>query len=388
MASEHLLSSLAAYAAVVGIPFALLALALTEPGRAAARNARTTLRPSEGKCEMRLWADLDPDDLHVCTSRWQANCHQKFHSRGPRCWERSLTMIINHWNPKALEQTVDKPKSLPLSKEFIHVDLKVVLAFVFMAAIKGASPPADDQTEIRRFRVCGAELDIQTIEPELVVLHVQGTLQTEFTKDYIDRLLRGYPPLLRDPENVSVFTAGDEARGGWVAALGLELDYDNDKTFLPVYSDHVRYKDRRGHLFWRSMDRVRFIITDIWAKVFAGDPKASKDIATTIRALEYIYTHETESGVEQIFDVTMPSRPLTPEETTRIIRHFNGPPLIAGSQEQQFHAEWKNLLHYVLVAAVRGSVRCIAYFKNPGRELQNILPMEVLKSAKLYLRGC
>jgi hypothetical protein len=51
-------------------------------------------------------------------------------------------------------------------------------------------------------------------------------------------------------------------------------------------------------------------------------------------------------------------------------------------------AKWEPLLHYVLVAAVGGSVICILYFKNPGRELEDVLPMDVLKRAKLYLRGC
>ena len=223
-------------------------------------------------------------------------------------------------------------------------------------------------------------------------MHVEGTLRTTFTKDYVERLLGGYPPLLRDPKNVSVFNVGDETRGGWVAALGLESRYDEKETFLPVYSDCVQYKDtrgkdRRGHVFWRSMDRVRHIITDIWAKVFACDLKASEDIAIAIKALKHIDERETESGVNS-FNVSMPSRPLTAQEKCKVIEHFNGPPLIAVHAEQQFRAEWEPLLHYVLAAAVLGSARITAYFKNPGRELEDILPMDILKTATLYLRGC
>jgi len=54
-------------------------------------------------------------------------------------------------------------------------------------------------------------------------------------------------------------------------------------TLLPVYSDCVQYKDKRGRVFWRFMDRVRRILTDIWARVFAGDLAASKDITITIK---------------------------------------------------------------------------------------------------------
>jgi hypothetical protein len=134
------------------------------------------------------------------------------------------------------------------------------------------------------------------------------------------------------------------------------------------------------------MNRVRDILTDIWAKAFLGDPAASKDIAIAIEALRYIDDHETQSGVEHYFNI--PSQPLLAQEKSRIIAHFNGPPLIAIDQEQQFRADWGPLRHHVLLAAVRGSVRCIAYFKNPGRELQNALPMDVLTQAKLYLGGC
>jgi hypothetical protein len=136
------------------------------------------------------------------------------------------------------------------------------------------------------------------------------------------------------------------------------------------------------------MDRVRNLLTDVWARAFAADPAASRDIAVAVRALTLIHDRETESGIEHFFDLSMPSRVLSAQEQNQIIRHFNGPPLIAASQEQQFKQDWEPLLHYVLVAAVRGSVRCIAYFKNPGRELENILPMDVLRSASLYVRGC
>lgn len=391
MASEELLSSLSAYTAVIAVLITLATVVLTERVwhivTSTARSARTALRPSEGTCERRLWADLDAGPLHVCTSSWPPVCHQRQHVGGARCWERSLTMVVNHWNAASPTHVVDKPKILPLSKEFVHVDLKVILAFIFMASRKGSSP-AEGQSGMRTLHVGGAVLQIQTVKPELVLLHLEGTLDSMLTKDYVERLLRGYPPLLKDPQNVSVLKAGDEARGGWVAALGLESHYDEKETFLPVYSDCVLYKDRRGHVFWRSMDRVRCILTDIWAKAFSMEWAASNDIAITIKALKYIHEHETESGVEHSFKIRMPSRPLSAQEKSRIITHFNGPPLIAVDEEEQFQAEWEPLLHYVLVAAVQGSVRCIAYFKNPGRELEDMLPMDVLKPAKLYLRGC
>lgn len=403
MASDYLLSSLSAYTAVVAVPIGLAALVLTEQGwsmlTSMSRGARTTIRPSEGHCQRRLWEDLAVGPLHVCTSVWPARCHCRLpHDKGPRCWEGTLTAVVNHWAAASLGHghghVVDKPKALPVSREFLHVDLEVVLAFVFLAVKKNASLHHDSHKHQRPSRTIrigdSVLLDTQTVKPGLALIHLEGNLERTLTKDYVNRLLAGsYPPLVDDPQNMSVMRPGDEARGGWVAALGLVADYSEENTFLPVYlDDGVQYRDRRGRVFWRSMDRVRNLLTDVWARAFAADPAASRDIAVAVRALTLIHDRETESGIEHFFDLSMPSRVLSAQEQNQIIRHFNGPPLIAASQEQQFKQDWEPLLHYVLVAAVRGSVRCIAYFKNPGRELENILPMDVLGSASLYVRGC
>lgn len=213
-------------------------------------------------------------------------------------------------------------------------------------------------------------------------------MQRTLAKNYIERLLGGYPPLLKDPRSTNLFKDGDERRGGWVVKIGLDPVCKEEDTFLAIYHDCVCYKHRRGHVFWRSMDRVRLMLTEVWAAAFADDPASSEDIAIAILALELISERETESGVEHLFDLSVPTRPLTDQERSRIISHFNGPPLMAASQRARFKLDWEPLLRYVLVAAVRGSTRCIAYFKNPGRELETILPMDVLSSSDLYLRGC
>ncbi|KAF7125301.1 hypothetical protein CNMCM5793_001479 [Aspergillus hiratsukae] len=391
VAFDNLLSSLSAYATIVAVPIGLATLALTERGSSmltsTSRNARTALRPSEGTCERSLWVDLRDGPLH--TSMWTANSYQMSHTKGARCWESTLTTVVSNWS--AASYVVKKPECLPLSKEFLHTDLRVILAFVFMAVLKERPRQTEYRPGPRTFTISGAVLEMQIIKPDIVILHLEGTIQRTFTKDYVQRLLGGYPPLLVDPQNVSVFKAGDEARGGWVAALGLASNYDPEDVFLPVYSDCLRYhSDRRGRFFWRSMDRVRLILENIWAKAFKDDAVAYKQITSAINALEFIHKYETESGVDQIFNIATPPNLLSAQDQNRIIAHFNGPPHIADDEEQQrrFRAEWQPLLRYVLIAAVRGWVICIAYFKNPGRELEHILPMEVLKSAKLYLRGC
>ena len=200
-------------------------------------------------------------------------------------------------------------------------------------------PPRIDQAGRRTIQGGGITINIQTIKPGLVLLHLEGTLQTTLTKEYAERLLEGWPPFVNDPPNRSIFNPDDEKRGGWVVALGLIADDAQDDPFFSVYLDCVQYKDRRGHVFWRSMDRVLRILTEIWAKAFAADEFASRAIARTIQALEHIHKYETESGIEQYVSIAMPARHLSVQEKRKIIEHFSGPPLIAASMEQQFRVE-------------------------------------------------
>lgn len=395
MPSEHFLTSLGSYAALVAIPIGVAALALTNRGwdviSSTSRGARTTIRPSEGNCSRRFFFDLADGDIHVCTSIWPSECHGKPHTKGHNCWDHTALTVLNHWHPDSIGHFSKKPKQLPLGKEFIYVDYKVILAFILMTAKKeksGRTRVHVDEIDKRTLHIAGASVDIQQVTSEVVVVHLRGNFSRNFDKDYIGRLLQGYPPLVKDPWGHSVFKTGDEGRGGWVIALGLDYDYKQEDAFLPVYLDCVLYKDRRGHVFWRSMDRVLNIIVNIWAKAFSTDPDASKDIALTIRALEYIKNHETSSGIEHLFNLTIPNQPLTDAEIRKIIAHFNGPPLAAEGSEASFRTEWAPLLRYVLVNAVDGCTRCIEYFKNEGRELEGILPMDLLKNTTLFLRGC
>ncbi|KAF2669760.1 hypothetical protein BT63DRAFT_425432 [Microthyrium microscopicum] len=394
MPSDQVLSSLSAYLAGVGLPIALAGLGLTDRGanllNSASRWSLTTWRPSQGKCENRLWDQLEDGPLHNCTQPvLQDICHRRPHVRGSHCWESGLTMVLNHWKFAASSTFVAKPRPLPVQKAFLRVDFNVILAFIFMAARHDKNDyPVADRMQKRTFLLVGATLNIQQIADDVLVLHLEGSLVNNLTKDYAERLFKGYPPLRNDPKGNSVFNEHDEKRGGWIMALGLQTSFVEEDTFLPVYTDCVYYKDRRGHVFWRSMDRVRSIITDIWAPSFAGDPIATEHVKLTVRALEHIYKEETESGVSPFHDVPLPNITLSNHDQLKIITHFNGPPLIADSKQQQFRMDWEPLLQHVLVAAVKGSIRCIAYFKNSGRELEHILPIEKLRTADLYLRGC
>lgn len=50
----------------------------------------------------------------------------------------------------------------------------------------------DYKIEFGRCVRCGAVLDIQKVELGVMFLHIQGTIERTFAKDYVERL-RGYP---------------------------------------------------------------------------------------------------------------------------------------------------------------------------------------------------
>ncbi|KAH7096042.1 hypothetical protein FB567DRAFT_48224 [Paraphoma chrysanthemicola] len=376
--SSPSLSSSSAYAALIALLPAFLALGFTERGwnllTGASRKARTTVLPSDGRCEIKLWSDFPSGPLHFCSSPSAPSlCHQRPHVRGPQCWEQTLFTVMNTRIRGSAPTYEEKPTALPLPKGFIRVDFTVLFAFILMTGHRS--------------------LDVQTIAPDLLVLHSSSSLQRFLTKDDVDRILAGDPPFINNPAGITMPSASDVRRGGWVAALGLETNYKEEETFMPYYHDCIKYVDqehgdKRGRVFWRSMDRVRCIVVEVVAAAFAQDATAMRDIKIAIKALDFIRKHETESGIEHFFDIPRPNQALQPQEKEKIVGLFNGSPLIAESRKASFYSEWKELLHWVLIAAVIGSERCIRYFKSPDRELDLILPMESLRTSRLYIRGC
>ncbi|KAF5618587.1 hypothetical protein F52700_12107 [Fusarium sp. NRRL 52700] len=365
MPSEEYLACLGAYSTVVATVVGLGALFLTTQGSSAvstaSRKVRASIRPSDDQCARHRWEDVQGYELHVCTSIWPKDCHE--------------------------DRFVKKPEQLPLSKSFIQVDYKVILAFILMCSTHNSHDDSVIYSKERELYVADVELRMQELGSGILVVHLTGNLTRELTKHYVDRLVRGHPPLLDDPLGYSITKENDEARGGWVVALGFGPE-TTEECFLPVYLDCVRRRTRRGLVFWRSMDRVLDIIVNIWSKCFADDPGSSKRIEKAINAIEYIKTHETQSGVDNIFSVSRPMVPPTEFQKRKIIEHFNGPPRIAEDMQAAFQDEWEPLLRYALVAAVTGCKLCIAYFKNEGRELEEALDIDRMRNSTIFMRGC
>jgi hypothetical protein len=349
--SDNILSIFSQYATAVALVPATAALILTERGSKLIpwtfRTARTTLRPSEGTCSKRSWADVRDDNgevhTHVYPDRWPSQCQCRLpHVSSGRCWERTIGASINRWRSRDPE-LCHKPSQLQLSKEYLHVDADLVRAFIFMAV-------AEEKFD-HRHRYRGASRDLsfgdivinrqvlkatsgQDQDADVVLLHLLGSMRRNMTKSHIQMLLGGGPPLLPGLWMDSIHLPDDERRGGWVVAVGLigrndaGSEYSIEDAFLPIYVDSVKYADnKRGAVFWQSIDRVLNMLADIWLPAFETHPDATH-IRSAIRALEYMRQRETESGVNNIFDFGIArDEPPPRERRSEIISHFNGPPI-------------------------------------------------------------
>ncbi|KAF4451527.1 hypothetical protein FALBO_16313 [Fusarium albosuccineum] len=390
MSDQDVLASLSAYPAIIVLVPAVAALVLTDRGwnmvTSMTRQGRTTLRPSDGTCAKYFWEDLADGPLHVCTS---AQCHGQPHVKGRNCWDRTLSNPLNHWAPGAPGFN-KKPECLPLRSEFLNVDADVVRSFILMASSNNYVPKRQ-RTDARDLDIASVAINQQIIKrtdkPNITVLHFRGTLKRRLSKEQMRRILDGGPPLVRDPWQQSIFSEADIARGGWIASIGLEGSWDNQTSFLPLYVDSVQYKDYRGGVFWRSIDRIIYMLKDIWVEAFsstADDPK----VREALKALQYMRERETESGSDNLFNVGSGTLALTSAQQRQIVDHFNGAPTLARSDYAQFRRDWQGLLDDVLVVAVRGTARCVSYVKNPGRELHFQLSQDMLDTSELYVRGC
>ncbi|KAG2010738.1 hypothetical protein GB937_007707 [Aspergillus fischeri] len=353
MVSDNLLSSLSAYATIVAVLVGLATLAKSA-------NGLTTVRRD-------LWTEA--------FERWTLYLHVDGERLPDVAYERPAIPMQSR-NPSVCPY--------PRSPFTSISESSVILAFVFMAVLQERPQQTDYRAGTRTFTISGVVLEVRIIKPDIVTLHLEGTIQRRFTKDYVQRFLGGYPSLPVDPQNVSVFKAGEEVRGGSRRAEPCIELRPGGRIFAGVLWLR-EVSQRRRRVSWRTMDRVRLILESVWAKTFKDDA----EIIGAINALEFIHKCETESGVERSFDIATSLNLLSIQDRNRIIAHFNEPPRIEDDEEQQrrFRAERQPLLRCVLIAPVKGSIKCIAYFKNPGRALEHILPTEVLKSARLY-QGC
>jgi hypothetical protein len=348
------------------------------------RNGRKRVLPAEATCARLFWSDLLQGELHRCTHIFGTQCHDIQHLPGNTCWRKSISLVLNNAQPQA---KVEKPECLPLQKEFLCVDWNTIRAFMFMAIDKDYQVNAlkngkdIDQGKIKlRFQLMKRRNDVR-----MLLVHIHGSLQRTVTKEHMLRLLQGDPPLLRDPRTYSISTDADLKRGGWVVALGLDNNLSVDTAFVPIYMDTIEYSGRRGGVFWRSIDRVSEIVEENFLPSF---PASRTAIVSALQALEYMKTRETESGVDGIFSIATQRPPLSPQECQDVIDVFNGPPKLSAQEREALERKFASMVEDVLIAVVRGTRLCVSYCKNPGRELDRMIPKDILEFNEVYVCGC
>ncbi|KAK4496822.1 hypothetical protein PRZ48_012806 [Zasmidium cellare] len=376
------------------VPLGLIGLFATERGGKfvsnASRSVRATFRPNDGQVQLCTWDEVPLGPVHVCTDPRSSYCHGKQHVGGPLCWEDTFLTLLNQWNPLMPHHINKKPAYLPMAKSFLQIEYKLLLSFIFLSA-RGTIRSNYRQAR-NTFEFGQAKINIQEVRSDVLFIHLEGVMEDSFTKKHLENLINGHPPFIDEGLAPGV----NVHRAGWITALGMKEPYEEKTTFLPIYSDQIRYergtdKAKRGYVFWRSMDRVYRILVEVWAVAFSSDSDALKDIQIAIKALEVIRQHETESGVEHILKLTTSPLPASPQLEQKIIEHFNGKPTLNESEGPGFRAEWRPALRNVLEAATTGCIRCIGYFKNGGREIEQIFGptwMKKLRESDLYLRGC
>jgi hypothetical protein len=296
--------------------------------------------------------------------------------------QTSISSVLN--NSRAA--TVKRPDQLPLEKEFLCVDWNCILAFMFLEF-----DTRYDGMALRNGKDVdrgGVKLNFQMMrrrdDTSLLLLHVQGSLKTTVTKEHMLHFLQGDPPLRRDPRTYSIITQDDLRRGGWVVTLGLNHK-PMDETFFPVYMDTVIYK-KRGGVFWRSIDRITEIVRE---KLLQAFPASQADIKSTLKALNHMTIHETESGVDDLFTLDTRLDTLSTQEQQDIIELFNGSPTELSARDLlAFQRKFGGLIKEILVAVIDGTKMCVLYVKNPGRELNHMISKDYLEFSEIYICGC
>ncbi|KAF8158504.1 hypothetical protein B0H34DRAFT_709144 [Crassisporium funariophilum] len=328
----------------------------------------------DGQCEYLAWtsmAEISTRRVHTCRGHY---CQHFQHIAGGKCWRGS---VKGFFSGVIQRQKVEKPAGLALRQSFLCVDTKVIAAYILCTIWVFSPSPIHVRPSEFNFGALyiKPELDEESKE---VLVHVhhhptrlsQPAPNTNLTVQEIDLLLKGYPPYYRKTlvcfgMNVPspIKTDADVQRGGWIIGVGL-----SDMLPIPVYMDTMRApSEDRGTVFWRSIARVKAIVENNIRPLFP-DERAARNIQATI------------NGLNQ-------------GECIQAMEIFNDSPRLDAAGLQLLRTKLPtSLLLPVLHAALRGAEACVVYVKNPGRELDTMIPELLMPldsdTKKIFLRGC
>lgn len=355
------------------------------------RRARLTVQPNDGQCQLLSWdniEDIPAGNVHRCDRHgsW-STCDHGAHMPGATCYEQTLGLLFNRVSRK---NYIPKPESFPLDHSFLATSVKVIYAYILCTIDEVSVKPRRDRPQVFDF---GGICIKPTLDPTSgeVLVHIIGSkIQRNLTKHEVECLLDGYPPFYREYMTCNNFfvpspiqSIEDVARGGWVIGVGL-----SSTEPILIYMDTLRdSKAKRGTVFYRSFIRVKAVLVNNIQPLFPDD----KNVQATINAITYMIEEETQSGVERALqgsDMASEAKLLSQPECILAMRIFNDSPRLDSVALDSLRQEITPILFPVLKAALEGVTTCIAYVKNPGREMDMMIPKLLEDAESVFVQGC
>jgi hypothetical protein len=296
-------SDLGTLAAVLTL--ATLPLVMSENGirilSLAIKTLLRTIRPSLAKCERLVWEDIpegiiyedQPPPESLLRDQDSAHCSSK------TCWLNSLAKVFPRaWDsPFRRLARVDKPISLSCLREYVCIDAKTLLAFIMCSAELSYSAGVMDPRSVAdwypkglRFGVAVVEL-WETVNSNIVVAHLHGSMLYRLTKGDLEGILAGYPPWYREHLQIGqdqriphpIQGRSDIFRAGWVIAVGL---FRTEPLLSGQLDPTLKYK---------PIKRVFDILSE---KIMPEYPD-NENVISAAKAVRYMWERRSESGVER-----------------------------------------------------------------------------------------
>ena len=168
---------------------------------------------------------------------------------------------------------------------------------------------------------------------------------------------------------------------GFTDVEPLPLYFDYPWEIYDSSYDRDNFRTRRGGYFWKAMMHLRDVMKDHILAAFPDD-------AAVLSTLDRIHAMlEAESDLvdsdEGLPALTHPTVSIQREQYELAIQIFNTP--------LPFH-DLQSVLGPVLIptmgGAIRGVQKAFKYMKNPGRELNTLIPGSLRDASDIYLTSC
>ncbi|CAA7265503.1 unnamed protein product [Cyclocybe aegerita] len=364
-------------------------------------------KPRDGQCEYLSYAEMtrEPDTpVHHCR-RACPHTHRR-HIAGQTCWQ---TTISDFFDPRSFRRKIiEKPtEKLPLQQRYLCLDREVLHAFILCMIPASFAPKKIELARATEtFEEGFLKIDVKSRGEDgsgPVVLHiahnpvpsVQVPWNHSLTAHEIKCILEHYPPYYRKtlyyhhrPIPSPIRSFEDVKRGGWVVAVGL-TKCEPVPVYMDILDDPI---NNRGAVFWRAIRRVKAIIQNNIQPLFQ-EPGEAKDICAVMRLLDYVLEEMTDSGLggiivgSRLVDPDALER-LTVDQCQQAIQIFNNSPRLDTEGLERVRETLSPILLQVLCGIYWGVHLCIICVKNPGRELNRILPEVLIDEDRFYLQGC